>query len=449
MPARLTLALDSDPGYLDPGYLGFLSLGKFFMRLAVPLLCLCAVTACDSSGESGRADAETNGVAQPEHWRVEIQLPDVALPVGLRMSADFTEAWFENGAEKVIVPDIQQDGNHLRLRFPSFNTTLDLQLDGDRFNGSLSLSKLGYEQVMPVQGWRGETHRFSAQAEAAVDVTGRWEVGFTDDEGNQSMAVAEFDQQGSQLSGTFLTPTGDYRYLAGEVDGRQLKLSTFDGAHAFVFTAGMQQDGELSGDFWSGTRWHERWQARRNFDASLPDPYSLTFLKEGYDGLAFRFPDLDGQPVSLADEKYQGKVVLVTLSGTWCPNCADEVAFLSGYFRDNRHRGLEIITLLYEHYEEFELAAAQGKALRDEYSIEYDLLVAGLSDKTLAAETLPMLNRVLAFPTMIFVDRAGEVRRIHTGFTGPGTGRHYTEFVAGFEQTMDELLAEPASGMDR
>ena len=124
--------------------------------------------------------------------------------------------------------------------------------------------------------------------------------------------------------------------------------------------------------------------------------------------------------------KYRDKVVLVTLSGTWCPNCADEVEFLSTYYRENQGRGLEIVTLLYERYDAFEPAARQGRALQAKHGIDVDILIAGISDKTMASETLPMLSRVLAFPTMIFIDRKGNVRKIHTGFFGPGTGQHYT-----------------------
>jgi peroxiredoxin len=204
----------------------------------------------------------------------------------------------------------------------------------------------------------------------------------------------------------------------------------------------MQADGSLKGDFWSGTRWHESWQAHRNFEASLPDAYAMTYLKDGYDRLEFSFPDLGGNPVALSDQQYQDKVVLVTLSGTWCPNCADEVAFLSDYYRENKDRGLEVITLLYEHFEAFEPAAKQGRALRDKFGIGYELLIAGTSDKTLASETLPMLSSVLAFPTMIFIARDGRVRKIHTGFSGPATGQRYLKFVAEFNALMDELLDE-------
>lgn len=415
------------------------------MRFISLIIVLGLLAACDSGVDSQPSPATGDASGEAENWRLEIQLPHAVLPVQLFLANDFSTAWLENGAERVPVPEIRHEGSHLQLRFPSFNNTFELELEPDRLEGSLTLVKLGYEQVMPVTGTRGPVYRFSPNPSPEIDVTGRWEALFTADDATEVNAVAELDQQGSHVVGTFLTPTGDYRYLEGEVDGRQLKLSTFDGAHAFVFTAELNAGGELIGDFWSGTRWHESWVARRNFDARQPDPYSLTFLKEGYESLAFTFPDLDGRPTSLEDKKYQDKVVLVALSGTWCPNCADEATFLSEYFRENRHRGLEIITLLYEHFEDFERSAEQGKALRDRYQIDYDILVAGTSDKTQAATTLPMLNHVLAFPTMIFIDRSGRVRRIHTGFSGPGTGIHYSEFVADFNQTMDELLAAKTS----
>ena len=168
----------------------------------------------------------------------------------------------------------------------------------------------------------------------------------------------------------------------------------------------------------------------------------MTYLNEGYDRLEFSFPDLEGDMVSLSDDKYRDKVVLVSLAGTWCPNCGDETDFLSRYYAGNSARGLEIISLLYEHFEDFETAAQQGKAFAVKYDIEFDVLVAGSSDKVAAAETLPMLNHVLAYPTLIFIDRSGEVRRIHTGFSGPGTGQYYEDFKIEFTSYLDELLVE-------
>lgn len=409
------------------------------MRYVASLTLIFLLVACGSEDTSHGPALNKEPVTD---WRLTIHLPDVELPVQLHLAPDASDAWVINGLERVSVPEVSRQAENWRLYFPAFNNTLLLREDGDRLEGSLTLVKRGYEQVMRVTGEADPGFRFVATPQAKSDFTGRWQVKFLDDTGAESVAVGEFDQQGSKVSGTFLTPLGDYRYLAGDVDGDKLQLSTFDGAHAFVFDAYMQPDGSLKGNFWSGTRWHESWIAHRDFEAKLPDAYSLTYLKDGYEQIEFSFPDLDGDPVALTDEKFRDKVVLVTLSGTWCPNCADEVEFLSGYYRKNRGRGLEVITLLYEHFEAFEPAARQGQALQAKHGVDFDLLIAGTSDKTLASETLPMLNSVLAFPTMIFIDRKGDVRKIHTGFSGPGTGQHYIQFVEEFNLQMEALLGE-------
>jgi peroxiredoxin len=414
------------------------------MRLVLISLVSLVMVACDSSKHAEEVVTDQPGGETSENWRMVIQLPGQELPVQMHLASDNSEAWFINGIERVHVPEIEADGDRLTLRFPHFNNSFELTRSGDEMHGELTLVKLGYEQVMPVSARRGVTYRYSESPVSDVNVTGLWETVFTDEEGKKLQAVGVLDQQGSRVTGTFLTPKGDYRYLEGEVSGRKLLLSTFDGAHAFTFTADIDAEGRMAGDFLSGTKSHETWQAFRNFDAKLEDPYQLTYLKEGYKTLEFTFPNLDGEPVSLSDSRFKGKVVLVTLSGTWCPNCADEVDFLSAYFDRNRDRGLEVVTLLYEHFEDFERAAQQAKALKDEFQINFELLIAGISDKTAAAETLPMLNHVLAFPTMIFIGRDGVVKRIHTGFNGPGTGEYYEQFVADFKQQMDELLAEDA-----
>jgi peroxiredoxin len=415
---------------------------KFKMRLLLISLLSMMLASCDAPTQNPSEEQTMALEENSETWRVVIELPGIELPVTLHLANDLSEAWFINGNERVVVPQISAAGDQVSLRFPAFNNTFEVIRSGDAMLGTLTLVKLRYEQQMPVRAERGNTQRFLANAEPEINLTGRWKTVFTDADGKLTEAVGEFDQQGSRVLGTFLTPTGDYRYLEGMVSGRQLMLSTFDGAHAFAFSAELNDQDELEGGFWSGTKSYETWVAKRDFDTQLPDAYELTYLKDGYETLEFSFPDLDGQMVSLSDPKFNGKVVLVTLSGTWCPNCADEVAFLSEYYRQNQDRGLEIITLLYEHFDEFELAAQQGKLLRDEFDIDYTLLVAGVSDKTLAAETLPMLNHVLAFPTMILIDRSGAVRRIHTGFSGPGTGAYYQQFVADFNEQMEVLLSE-------
>ena len=311
--------------------------------------------------------------------------------------------------------------------------------------GSMSVVREGgSRQMMPLRATKGQTNRFPpGENPPAVDVSGRWAVTFVQDDGTTTPAVGEFDQVGSTLTGTFLTPTGDYRFLAGDVTGRRMRLSTFDGYHAFLFAAELDSAGVLRGDFWSGTQWYESWEGVRDDDASLPDADALTYVKPGGRQFTFAFPDTTGRLVTFADSMFAGNVVVVSISATWCPNCHDEAAFWAPYYRKNRDRAFAVVALMYEHEEDFDAAARQVKAFARRYDIQYPLLVAGSSDKQAAHRTLPMLNQVMAYPTTLFIDRRGIVRKIHTGFSGPGTGVHYRELTNEFADYVEFLLAEP------
>ena len=158
--------------------------------------------------------------------------------------------------------------------------------------------------------------------------------------------------------------------------------------------------------------------------------------------MAFTFPDLNGHNVSLDDERFTGKPVIIQIMGSWCPNCADETSFLAGLHKRYRNDGLEIVALAYENTDNFNKAVERVKKHRLHFGAEYDFLIAGNADKKKASKTLPMLNHIISYPTTIFIDRTGRVRRIYTGFYGPGTGKKYHDFVADVHSLVGVLLSE-------
>ncbi len=297
--------------------------------------------------------------------------------------------------------------------------------------------------TIPFVAKQGEAHRFTTlRKPPAANVSGRWEVRF-DSEGEQPyLAVGEFQQQDNYLTGTFLTETGDYRFLEGTVQDDKVYLSCFDGSHAFLFEAKMQPNGTLSGSFLSGTHYRATWEARRNSEFQLNDPHSLTFLKPGYDRVEFAFENPDGKIISLNEPPYQGKVTIIQLMGTWCPNCRDETEFLLQYRKKNPQLDIAIIGLAFERYRDRDRSMQAIRQYRDYFQLDYEILLAGTSsDKAEAARALPMLNQVLSYPTMIIVDKRGRVRQIHTGFSGPATSA-YAAFQREFDDLIKQLLAE-------
>jgi thiol-disulfide isomerase/thioredoxin len=276
-----------------------------------------------------------------------------------------------------------------------------------------------------------------------------YNVLFKDEEGKTYPAVGILKQD-SIVRGTFLTTTGDYRYLAGNTvfanKKWHIRLSTFDGSHAFLFDAPLEAPGatkSLKGDFYAGKTGHETWTATLDPKAKLPDADTLTYLKKGESRLNFKFPSVvQGGSISPTDPKYRGKVVVIQVLGSWCPNCMDETKFLAPWYEQNKARGVEVIGLGYERVPEYNQAAARLRQMKERLNVGYDLAVAGVSNKDSVAKSMPQLAKFLAFPTTIFLDRKGVVRSIHTGFSGPGTGNYYEEEVAGFNRTVDKLLKE-------
>ena len=291
---------------------------------------------------------------------------------------------------------------------------------------------------------KNDKYRFFAdKPQKEVNFSGKWAVTFTNNEGRAYPAIALINQnsKNGRVTASILTTTGDYRYLEGNVKDKELYLSTFDGGFAFLFKAKLSGE-KLEGEFWSAKSKSAGWIAERNPNATLPDASKITYLKEGYTEIDFNFPDLEGKNLSLKDEKYKNKVVILQIFGSWCPNCMDETAFLADWYKKNKKKPVAIIGLAYERKPEFDYASQMVKKVVKRFGVEYDFAIAGTNDKEAATKTLPMLNGISSYPTTIFIDKKGKVRKIHTGFAGPATGKYYQEWREEFNTLMNTLLKE-------
>ncbi|HEX9459032.1 MAG TPA: TlpA disulfide reductase family protein [Thermoanaerobaculia bacterium] len=387
-------------------------------------------------------------------WRAVLTSPGGELPFALRIARDGTalHAVIVNGAERAPVSGVDVHDGSVTIRFDGYDSAINaiLSNDGNAMTGAWTRRVPAGMCRMAFHATRGEQPRFRPIASVVTasfgEMNGIWKAEFTDSDG-VSPARGEFDQdRGSgHVTGTFLTPTGDERYLEGSIENGVLRLSTFDGAHAFLFQARLSPDGNrLSGDYWSRDSYHATWTATRADDAgaTLPNGWKDVGLTNNEGRFQFRFPDLDGHPVTLGDERFRGKVVLVNIFGSWCPNCNDEAPLLAAWDRKYRGQGLEIVGLAYEFTGDAARDREMVRRFAKHYGITYPLLLAGVSDKKKASATLPDLTRVLAYPTSIFVGRDGKVKKIYSGFAGPGTGRHFGQLRAEMESVIETMLAE-------
>ncbi|KAA9349602.1 TlpA family protein disulfide reductase [Larkinella humicola] len=348
-------------------------------------------------------------------------------------------AWLLNGSERFEITGVHQKGDSLFFPVAIYDAVLAAKIETNQTLTGV-FKRLGTTTPVadiPFRAEWGKRYRFVEKpAAATASLQGNWDVTI----GKGSKVVGVFEQSGSKLTGTFLSTTGDYRYFEGSVQGNAFALSTFSGSSPTLIK-GTIEGNELTAEF-IGARGAQPIKGLRNDQAALPDAYTLTKSKEGVP-FDFTFPDaFTGKPVSLKDPKYKGKVVIVTILGSWCPNCIDETGFLAPWYKANKDRGIEIIGLAFERKNDPAFAKTRLETLKKRFGVEYDILFSGLADKKYASAALPALSEVLSFPTTIYVNRQGEIAKIHTGYSGPATGKYYDEFVKEFNTDVDQLLKE-------
>lgn len=362
------------------------------------------------------------------------------LPFNFKVDSD-KKITVLNAEEKIIVEELTVVNDSVFIKMPVFDAVIEAAISerGD-LNGVYM--KAPQNRRVPFTAIYDAHFRYPLMSKSQ-EVGGKWEVTFSPGTESEYKAVGIFkDGEGNKISGTFLTETGDYRFLEGAVD-QTLKLSCFDGAHAFLFDGVVKGDSIISGNFYSGNHYKEPWIAVRNDKFELTSPDKLTYLKKGYDKIAFAFLDLNGKELTLENTRFKDKVTIIQIMGSWCPNCLDESKYLSKYYKENKDKGVELVALAFEAADQ-ERAVKNLNRLKDALGINYPILIAqtGTTSKKEAAEKLPMLNHVLSYPTTIFIDKKGKVRKIHTGFNGPATGEKYTQFTTEFESFVAELTAE-------
>lgn len=401
----------------------------FMMKKLVAVLSFFLILSCTK--ESKKLNLDT--------YRVTLEVQDNReLPFILKL-VDENKAEIYNAEEVIEVDEITYRNDSIYIKAPVFEGYIAAKISENGFKGQFIKESL--DRYVPIKA-TVDSIRFKTGRFPSENLEGIWEVVFSPN-GPEDTYIAKgiFTQKGHKITGTFRTTTGDYRYLEGVINRNQFKLSTFDGAHAFLFTGSVKGD-KLEGIFYSGNHWKEPFIGKRNADYELPKDDTLTFLKEGYDSFNFSFPNEKGELISFPSKEFENKVTVVQIMGSWCPNCLDESKYLTSFTK--KQPDVKIVSLAFEISKTKELAFKRIDRLRKRVGIPYPILLAqfGGSDKLLANKKLPMLNHVLSYPTTIIIDKKGKVRKIQTGFNGPATGNKYLEFKTEFESFIDALLKE-------
>lgn len=385
-------------------------------------------------------------------WYGTFQLSETAqLPIlfEINKAKPNYEITLINGLERIVLKDVQAFKDSLIIPFPAFASEFRIyvksktQLTGNWYNHA---KKGNY--FLPFSATSAVQSRYPSVNNSA-NVAGKWEVTFDYETDHPEKAIGVFSdgsykcgyggKSNNVVVGTFLTETGDYRFLEGATTTDSLYLSTFDGSHAFLFSAQLKSD-TLWGEFRSGHHYRTTWFAIKNADFKIGDPDSLTYIVSE-EQIKFTLPNADGGTYNYPADANKDKVTLIQILGTWCPNCLDESEYLKT-LKVRHGDDLEIIAVAFETQKDLSSRIEKINSYRTNLDLNYTFLVGGSACKSCASDLFSTLNEIISFPTLLFIDKKGEVRKIHTGFSGPGTGQYYTDFVTSTDAFIKTLIEE-------
>jgi thiol-disulfide isomerase/thioredoxin len=398
--------------------------------LLIGICLLAAIPLHAASGITGLWDAD-----------VVVNKAEIPFRFEIVQNGSQVQGFFFDGDRKIGSTSGSFQNATLTLNWDFLNTTLVATLDGSQLRGT-------YRNHRP----KAKLMEFSARpfvptsigGTAAPRIAGSWEM-FRTAPDNSKLPVSwhlYLRQSGSEVSGAILKTSGDTGTLTGRWRDGKLVMSHFAGERPLLFEATPNPDGTLAITLdrqftYKAARTSE---ARSKGIPEPPDPSRFTSVKDPTEKFHFSGLGLDGKTVSDQDPRFQGKVVVLTIGGSWCPNCHDEAPFLVELYKEFHARGLEVVGLFFEQDPELEAARPQVLAFIKRYKIPYPMLVCGTPDQV--AKKLPQLVNFGVYPTTIFLGRDGRVRSVHAGFASVATGEAHVQLEREERDLLKQLLAE-------
>ncbi len=415
------------------------------MRLLfISILSLVVLNGCQTQS-SHTQDTPSPSPLDTGLWRATLNLNGTDLPFNLEFTQDNGQlsAAVINQNERLEIETLSVSQDSIILELPYFPSVIKAHIDSPSLISGVWINHSKENYRVPFTAESNKAFRFTS-TNSSIAIKNRYHVIFDEKSTEPWNAVLEIENNEGHIFATFLTETGDYRYLEGNLMNDGIYLSTFDGSHAFLFSADISGDSLINGKFLSGTHYETTWIGSKNNTFELQSPEKLTYLKENYEYFDFRLPNQNGDTVTWKDLSLDNKVVIVDIMGSWCPNCMDAskaLHELSKPFGDDIH----ILPIAFEATEDLALARTRISKMNKDLGIDnHQFLFGGKANKSRAAETFPMLNHIMSFPTLIFIDKDRNVRQIYTGFYGPGTGSHYNDFMKQTEALLKEMVSKEA-----
>ena len=370
-------------------------------------------------------------------WDAGIVVNGVLVPFHLELTVagDSASGAFINGDDRVRSTAGSYAAGSLALKFAHYASSLQAKWSDGSLTGAYGRTG------QPAYAFQARPHAAAPPPSGKVpSIAGQWEIAIQSPKGESAWRFF-VRQSGAEVTASILRVDGDTGALSGRYQDGKFVLSHFSGARPLLLEVTRSADGSLS-LVQNGKTHYTAFKSNQARAKNLPqpaDPSRWTSIKDPSQPLRFSAPDLNGKTVTEADPRFKGKVVLVNVMGSWCPNCHDEAPFLQELYRTYLGRGLEIVALSFEDSAQLE-DPARLRAFITAYGIDYTVLLAGEPSEVSAK--LPQALNLSTWPATFFVARSGLVHGAHAGFASKATGAAHEQLKAALRANVEKLLAE-------
>jgi thiol-disulfide isomerase/thioredoxin len=376
------------------------------------------------------------------HGTVYLQNQDeVPLKMEFKVEGDQVIGTFINGDERVTSTSGTFDGLNLKLKFDYFDAVMEGGVARREIIGTITRTWKSQKLTRNFKIWRGGGTMIVPAATEGKDLSGEWDMKVGEGEKQRQWRLLLTQKEGA-LTGTIMTPSGDWGTMTGEFAYGKMQITRFDVINARLLRAQLNANGQLEGMVDLGQGEAPRKVLAERVSATAPVATQNTKVQNPLEPFKFAGLDLDGKTVSSTDARFKNKAIIIEITGTWCPNCYDEAPLLKDLYARYQAQGLEVIGLSFEYTGDTKRDLEQIKIFREKHNIPYLSLLGGSTENNDIAQKLPQLVNFGAYPTTIFIGRDGLVKKIHAGFDGPATGERHTRLKAEFEATVKELLQD-------
>ena len=365
---------------------------------------------------------------------IVFKVEDKSIPCRIELKSDVQ--WeIVNGAERIPIEIKWGKDSTFKSSLPLFNTYFEGKKEKGILTGEWVDPTRTGDYRIPFQIVNNKIREFDTKVHIPVHL--KYKIVYEDDSVPAILDMAAIREE-FVVYGTVLTETGDYRYLQGEpFENNRFYLSAFDGTHLFYLAAQLV-DNKIEGVFMSGKHYMAKFKGEADANFELREADELTWMKNPKDILKLKL-DADAKTErSFGEKDWKEKVTLVQIMGTWCPNCTDESRFVKSMYEKYSAQGLQVVPVSFERGTDKKVSFTRINSQAKQMALPYPVYLGSGADspQKAAAIVFSQLNHVMSFPTLILIGKDGMVKKVWTGFYGPGTGVHYIEHTKEIENAL-------------